>query len=130
MSLMPVVYLNESEIGYDNRIELSLRVPQDEDSDPVPVSLAAVTNITFSIPSIPLTIESTSPSEGPIIWDEEITEEVGKVMLSFGGELVVEGSFTGWMITYDPDHPNGIVWGGPTGIAFSVVLVPSNGDLS
>ena len=130
MSLMPTVYLNDGEGGYDNRVELSLRVPQEEDGTPIPVSLAAMTSMVFSIPAIPLIIESTAPDEGPIIWDEVITEEVGKVMLSFGGESISEGAFAGWLITFDPDHPNGIVWGGATGIAFSVVVVPSNNNLS
>ena len=120
-----VVFRNSQGTGYDNAIQLSLKT-QVTSAIATALSLSDVTAMEFSIPSIDLVIRNENPSAGPIIWDEAITEAVGKVILSLGGESGLPlGALIGWLITYNDEHPEGVVWGGASGIPFVVLEVPS-----
>lgn len=120
-----VVFRDSQGTGYDNAIQLSLKT-QVTGAIATALSLADVMAMEFSIPSIDLVIRNENPSAGPIIWDEVITEAEGKVILSLGGEAGLPlGALIGWLITYNDEHPEGVVWGGASGIPFVVLEVPS-----
>ena len=94
--------------GRDNSTDLILK------SNRVPVSLASVNRIDLVVDGSVLVSDIVAGS-GVIIWDQNITEEVGKVMIKIGmllpaSKRLAVGIYDFDLIVYDGDNTNGIVW--------------------
>ena len=93
--------------GRDNSTDLILK------SNRVAVSLVSVNRIDLVVDGSVLVSDVVAGS-GVIIWDQSITEEVGKVMIKIGtlaaNQRLAIGVYDFDLIVYDNDNPNGIVW--------------------
>jgi hypothetical protein len=97
--LTEIVYL-----GHDNSIDLLLK------ADDVAQSLASVTRATITIGEV--TIDSDNGETDPIRWAKS-GYDTGEIRLFLGGQTLVEAAqpYTSYLVIYDADHPEGIVWG-------------------
>jgi len=100
--------------GHDNTIDLLLK------ADGVIISLSFVTKVDLVVDDTK-TITDSTPNTGPIIWDEAVTNQTGKMILALGDESIPPGNYDAKLILYDSSNPDGIVWSGPVGLPLFVV---------
>jgi len=102
-----IVYLS-----HDNVIELLLK------ADDVEVDLSGVTKMTVTFGSV-VTITSTNQATDSILWNKN-GYAVGEVHLILGENNIVANNYKNvYLVVYDPNYPDGIVWG-----SFAVKVVP------
>lgn len=91
-------------LGHDNSIDLILK------SDDVAQSLVSVTKATINVGGV--TVESVNGNTDPIRWAKD-GYETGEIRLFLGGQSLIPSTIaqTSYLVIYDSDNPNGIVWG-------------------
>lgn len=94
-----IVYL-----GHDNSIDLLLK------ADGTAQDLSAVTAATITIGEV--TVTSDNGDTDPIRWAKS-GYATGEIRLYLGSENLVAAiePYTAYLVIYDADNPNGIVWG-------------------
>ncbi len=93
-----IVYLD-----HDNSIDLILK------ADGTARDLSNVTKITATFDDT--TIESEDAAAGPIRWNQD-GYATGEIRLFLGDQNISADRYsTVYIVTYDPDNTNGIVWG-------------------
>lgn len=94
-----IVYL-----GHDNSVDLLLK------ADGVAVDLAAVTAATITVGDV--TISSDNEDTDPIRWAKS-GYTTGEIRLFLGVESIVASTtvYPAYLVIYDAENPNGIVWG-------------------
>ena len=94
--------------GHDNKINLLLKAKGSA------VNLSSVTKMELKIGPMLVTSDIT-PSA--FDWTSGST---GEVILDLGDSNLRRGSYQTWLIVYDPNNPDGIVWGSFTLIVENV----------
>lgn len=89
--------------GHDNTVDLQLT----EKGVPYP-HMDAVTGIKLTVAGV--TFSSTNQPGDPILWDGVDFKEA-EIRIYLGDGALPVGSHGAWIVLYDADHPNGLVWG-------------------
>ena len=93
-----VVYL-----GHDNSIDLLLK------ADGTAYDLSSITSATITIGTTTLT--STNASNGTIRWNKS-GYDTGEIRLFLGDQSLTAGTYRrAYLVLYDAENTNGIVWG-------------------
>jgi hypothetical protein len=90
-------------LSHDNSIDLLLK------ADGVAYDLSDATTATLTLGGV--TITSTNLSNSPIRWNK-VGYDTGEIRLFLGDQSINVGTYQkAYLVIYDPNNTNGIVWG-------------------